>query len=74
MSIREIVPSEGEEVEKKSAVDKFYGMMKIPRKLADEIIDMEMWIDLISTMFSKSSSTTKGERIINGRKSTHRRP
>jgi hypothetical protein len=32
-----------EEVEKKSAVDKFYGMMKIPRKLADEIIDMEMW-------------------------------
>lgn len=27
----------------KSAVDKFYGMMKIPRKLADEIIDMEMW-------------------------------
>jgi len=31
------------EVEKKSAVDKFYGMMKIPRKLADEIIDMEMW-------------------------------
>jgi len=32
-----------EDVEKKSAVDKFYGMMKIPRKLADEIIDMEMW-------------------------------
>ncbi len=27
----------------KSAVDRFYGMMKIPRKLADEIIDMEMW-------------------------------
>jgi hypothetical protein len=34
---------ESEEVEKKSAVDKFYGMMKISRKLADEIIDMEMW-------------------------------
>jgi hypothetical protein len=43
MSIKEIGPSEGEEGEKKSAVDKFYGVMKIPRKLADEIIDMEMW-------------------------------
>lgn len=27
----------------KSAVDRFYGMMKIPKELADEIIDMEMW-------------------------------
>ena len=41
--LKEIELLEGEEVEKKSAVDKFYGMMKIPRKLADEIIDLEMW-------------------------------
>ena len=41
--LKEIELLESEEVEKKSAVDKFYGMMKIPRKLADEIIDMEMW-------------------------------
>jgi predicted DNA-binding antitoxin AbrB/MazE fold protein len=37
---------EGEEVDivvEKNAVDKFHGMMKITRKLADEIIDMEMW-------------------------------
>jgi predicted RNase H-like HicB family nuclease len=26
-----------------TASDRFHGMMKIPRKLADEIIDMEMW-------------------------------
>lgn len=43
MSLKEIGLSESEEVEKKSAVDTFYGMMKIPRKLADEIIDLEMW-------------------------------
>jgi predicted DNA-binding antitoxin AbrB/MazE fold protein len=44
--ITEIGLMEGEEVDivvEKSAVDKFHGMMKIPRKLADEIIDMEMW-------------------------------
>ena len=44
--VTEIGPLEGEDVEilaQKSAVDRFYGMMKIPRKLADEIIDMEMW-------------------------------
>jgi len=44
--ITEIGLLEGEEVDiviEKSAVDKFYGMMKIPRKLADEIIDLEMW-------------------------------
>jgi predicted DNA-binding antitoxin AbrB/MazE fold protein len=44
--IKEIGLKEGEEVEivvKKSAVDEFYGMMKIPKKLADEIIEMEMW-------------------------------
>ncbi len=44
--IKEIGLLEGEEVDiviEKSAVDKFHGMMKIPRKLADEIIDMEMW-------------------------------
>ena len=37
---------EGEEADivvEKNAVDKFHGMMKIPRMLADEIIDMEMW-------------------------------
>ena len=39
-------PLEGEDIDilaQKSAVNRFYGMMKIPRKLADEIIDMEMW-------------------------------
>ena len=44
--VTEIGPLEGEDVDilaQKSAVDRFYGMMKIPRKLADEIIDMEMW-------------------------------
>jgi predicted DNA-binding antitoxin AbrB/MazE fold protein len=44
--IKEIGLLEGEEVDlaiEKSAVDKFYGMMKIPRQLADEIIDLEMW-------------------------------
>ena len=44
--VREICTLEREDVDilaQKSAVDKFYGMMKIPRKLADEIIDMEMW-------------------------------
>jgi predicted DNA-binding antitoxin AbrB/MazE fold protein len=44
--IKDIGLLEGEEVDlviEKSAVDKFYGMMKIPRKLADEIIDLEMW-------------------------------
>ena len=44
--VTEICPHEGEDVDilaQKSAVDRFYGMMKIPRKLADEIIDMEMW-------------------------------
>ena len=34
---------EADIVVEKSAVDKFHGMMKISRKLADEIIDMEMW-------------------------------
>jgi hypothetical protein len=44
--VTESGPLEGEDVDipaQKSAVDRFYGMMKIPRKLADEIIDMEMW-------------------------------
>jgi len=44
--VTEIGPLEGEDVDilsQKSTVDRFYGMMKIPRKLADEIIDMEMW-------------------------------
>ena len=44
--VEEIGPFEGENADilaQKSAVDRFYGMMKIPRKLADEIIDMEMW-------------------------------
>ena len=44
--VAEIGPLEGEDLDipaQKSAVDRFYGMMKIPRKLADEIIDMEMW-------------------------------
>lgn len=44
--VTEMGPLEGEDVvipAQKSAVDRFYGMMKIPRKLADEIIDMEMW-------------------------------
>ncbi|NPV62354.1 MAG: DUF104 domain-containing protein [Methanotrichaceae archaeon] len=44
--IKEIGLKEGEEVEivvEKSAADKFHGMMKIPKKLADEIIEMEMW-------------------------------
>ena len=44
--VRGICPLEVEDVDilaQKSAVDRFYGMMKIPRKLADEIIDMEMW-------------------------------
>jgi len=46
MPVTEIGPLEGEDVDilaQKSAVDRFYGMMKIPRKLADEIIDMEIW-------------------------------
>ena len=37
---------EGEEVEievKKNAVEEFHGKMKIPKELADEIIDMEIW-------------------------------
>ena len=45
-SIKEISTPKGEEVDiisQESAVDKFYGMMKISKKLADEIIDMEMW-------------------------------
>jgi hypothetical protein len=45
-SIKEIGTPKGEEVDiiaQESAVDKFYGMMKISKKLADEIIDMEMW-------------------------------
>jgi hypothetical protein len=44
--VTKIGPLEGEDADipaQKSAVDRFYGMMKIPRKLADEIIDMEMW-------------------------------
>ena len=44
--VTEIGPLEGEDVDilsQKSAVDRFYGMMKIPRKLVDEIIDLEMW-------------------------------
>ena len=44
--VTEICRLEGEDVDilaQKSSVDRFYGMMKIPRKLADEIIDMEMW-------------------------------
>ncbi len=44
--VTEIGPLERKDVDilaQKSAVDRFYGMMKIPRKLADEIIDMEMW-------------------------------
>ena len=44
--VKEIGLKEGEEVEivvEKSAVDEFHGMMKIPKKLADEIIEMEMW-------------------------------
>lgn len=44
--IKEIGLAEGEEVEiiiEKSAIDEFHGMMKIPSKLADEIIEMEMW-------------------------------
>jgi len=43
--IKEIGLKEGEEVQivvEKSAVDKFHGMIKIPKKLADEIIEMEM--------------------------------
>ena len=43
---KEIGLKEGDEVEivvKKSAVDEFHGMMKIPKKLADEIIEMVMW-------------------------------
>ena len=42
----EVGPFEEENADifaQKSAVDRFYGMMKISRKLADEIIDMEMW-------------------------------
>jgi hypothetical protein len=45
-SIKEIGTPKGEEADiiaQESAVDKFYGMMKISKKLADEIIDMEMW-------------------------------
>jgi hypothetical protein len=45
-SIKEIGTPKREEVDiiaQESAVDKFYGMMKISKKLADEIIDMEMW-------------------------------
>jgi hypothetical protein len=44
--VAEIGLLEGEDLDvpaQKSAVDRFYGMMKIPKKLADEIIDMEMW-------------------------------
>jgi predicted DNA-binding antitoxin AbrB/MazE fold protein len=44
--IKKIWLKEGEEVDiavEKSAVDEFHGMMKIPKKLADEIIEMEMW-------------------------------
>jgi len=40
---KEIGLKEGDEVEivvKKSAVDEFHGMMKIPKKLADEIIEI----------------------------------
>jgi hypothetical protein len=46
-SIKEIGTPKGEEevdiIAQESAVDKFYGMMKISKELADEIIDMEMW-------------------------------
>ena len=44
--VAEIGPLEGVDADipaQKSAVDRFYGMMKIPKELADEIIDMEMW-------------------------------
>jgi len=37
---------EGEEVEievKRNLVDKFHGKMAIDKKIADEIIDMEIW-------------------------------
>jgi predicted DNA-binding antitoxin AbrB/MazE fold protein len=43
---KEIGLKEGEEVQivvEKSAVDKFHGMTKIPKKLADDIIEMEIW-------------------------------
>lgn len=44
--IKKIGLKEGEEVDivvEKSAADRFHGMMKIPKKLAEEIIEMEMW-------------------------------
>jgi len=46
----EIGLKEGEEAQivvEKSAVDKFHGMTKISKKLADDIIEMEMWYGLI---------------------------
>ena len=45
MGAKEIGLLEGKEADivvEKSAVDKFHGMIKIPKKLADEIIEMEM--------------------------------
>ncbi len=43
---RDIGLREGEEVEieiRKSPVDAFHGKMKIPKSLADEIEEMELW-------------------------------
>ena len=44
--LRDLNLREGEEVEievKKNPVEEFHGRMKIPKELADEIINMEIW-------------------------------
>ena len=44
--LKDICLGEGEEVEievVRKSVDAFHGKMKIPKKMADEIIEMEMW-------------------------------
>ena len=44
--LKDICLGEGEEVEievVRKSVDAFHGKMKIPKEMADEIIDMELW-------------------------------
>jgi len=44
--LKDICLGEGEEVDieaVRESVDAFHGKMKIPKKMADEIIEMEMW-------------------------------
>jgi hypothetical protein len=45
-SLKDIFLGKGEEVEievVRKSVDAFQGKMKMPKEMADEIIDMELW-------------------------------